>query len=212
MCKRCGKETVVIGYEESSQLDVEPAKYFVLFTKREKRACRSCEELGVSSAPLPPRIPAGLAPAAPATPPAHRRRRCSLASVSNHHTAARSASPCSASSPPRRDEDLCLYRPAAPVADCEPGYLGVAPPLPLAGHDHVHVEGGEQPEAFRAGIIVDAREGLVERDQPWRMGVGRRLVVRRRRGEQRNGGDQARSPPDAGRWRDATGRQRSAGS
>ena len=56
MCKRCGKETVVIGYEESSQLDVEPAKYFVLVTKREKRACRSCEELGVVSAPLPLRI------------------------------------------------------------------------------------------------------------------------------------------------------------
>ena len=56
LCKRCGKETVVIGYEESSQLDVEPAKYFVLVTKREKRACRSCEELGVVSAPLPPRI------------------------------------------------------------------------------------------------------------------------------------------------------------
>jgi transposase len=56
VCKRCGKETVVIGYEESSQLDVEPAKYFVLVTKREKRACRSCEDLGVVSAPLPPRI------------------------------------------------------------------------------------------------------------------------------------------------------------
>jgi transposase len=56
MCKRCGKETVVIGYEESSQLDVEPAKYFVLVTKREKRACRSCEDHGVMSAPLPPRI------------------------------------------------------------------------------------------------------------------------------------------------------------
>jgi hypothetical protein len=56
MCKCCGKETVVIGYEESSQLDVEPAKYFVLVTKRGKRACRSCEELGVVSTPLPPRI------------------------------------------------------------------------------------------------------------------------------------------------------------
>ena len=56
VCKRCGKETVVIGYEESSQLDVEPAKYFVLVTRREKRACRSCEDLGVFSAPLPPRI------------------------------------------------------------------------------------------------------------------------------------------------------------
>ena len=40
-CKCCGRETVMIGYEESSQLDVEPAKYFVLVTKREKRACRS---------------------------------------------------------------------------------------------------------------------------------------------------------------------------
>jgi transposase len=56
VCKRCGKETMVIGYEESSQLEVEPATYFVLVTKREKRACRSCEEFGVVSAPLPPRI------------------------------------------------------------------------------------------------------------------------------------------------------------
>ena len=56
VCRLCGKETVVIGYEESSQLDVEPAKYFVLVTKREKRACRACEDLGVVSAPLPPRI------------------------------------------------------------------------------------------------------------------------------------------------------------
>jgi len=55
-CKRCGRETVVIGYEESSQLDAEPAKYFVLVTRRKKRACRSCEELGVVSAPLPPQI------------------------------------------------------------------------------------------------------------------------------------------------------------
>jgi transposase len=56
VCQGCGKETVVIGYEESSQLDVEPAKYFVLVSKREKRACKSCEEQGVVSAPLPPRI------------------------------------------------------------------------------------------------------------------------------------------------------------
>lgn len=55
-CKRCGKETIVIGYEESCQLDVEPARYFVLVTKREKRACRSCEELGALTAPVPPRI------------------------------------------------------------------------------------------------------------------------------------------------------------
>jgi transposase len=55
-CQSCGKPTVVIGYEESEQLDVEPAKYFVQVTKREKRACRQCEEQGVVAAPLPPRI------------------------------------------------------------------------------------------------------------------------------------------------------------
>jgi transposase len=56
VCQGCGKETVVIGYEESAQLDVEPAKYFVQITRREKRACRGCEERGVVSAPLPLRI------------------------------------------------------------------------------------------------------------------------------------------------------------
>ena len=38
-CARCGAETAVIGYDESEQLDVEPARYFVRVTKREKRAC-----------------------------------------------------------------------------------------------------------------------------------------------------------------------------
>jgi transposase len=46
----------MIGYQTSEQLDVEPAKYFVRVTKREKRACRDCEEQGVQSAPLPARI------------------------------------------------------------------------------------------------------------------------------------------------------------
>ena len=46
----------VIGYEASEVLDVEPAKYFVQVTKREKRACKGCEEGGVSCAPLPERI------------------------------------------------------------------------------------------------------------------------------------------------------------
>ena len=43
---------MVIGYEESSGLDVEPAKYIVLVTTREKRVCRSCEELGLLTEPL----------------------------------------------------------------------------------------------------------------------------------------------------------------
>src|SRR5258708_17176235 len=55
-CGGCGKEATVIGYEQSGQLDFEPAKYFVLVTKREKRACKRCEEQGVVAAPLPERL------------------------------------------------------------------------------------------------------------------------------------------------------------
>ena len=55
-CQACGRETSVIGYEQSEQLDVEPAQYFVRVTKREKRACRFCPERGVTAAALPPRI------------------------------------------------------------------------------------------------------------------------------------------------------------
>jgi transposase len=56
VCGKCGKETTVIGYETSEQLDVEPAKYFVRVIKREKRACKGCEEQGVQCAPPPVRI------------------------------------------------------------------------------------------------------------------------------------------------------------
>jgi len=55
-CSHCGQATTVIGYETSEQLDVEPAKYFVLVTKREKRACQHCEQGGVAAAPAPVRI------------------------------------------------------------------------------------------------------------------------------------------------------------
>jgi transposase len=55
-CRCCGRETTVIGYDESEQLDVEPARYFVLITKREKRACRNCEQGAVAMAPLQTRI------------------------------------------------------------------------------------------------------------------------------------------------------------
>ena len=56
VCGRCGRPTVVIGYEQSEQLDVEPAQYFVRVLKREKRACKACEEQGVACAPRPARI------------------------------------------------------------------------------------------------------------------------------------------------------------
>ncbi len=46
----------MIGYETSEVLDVKPAEYFVELTKREKRACKKCEEQGVVAAPLAARI------------------------------------------------------------------------------------------------------------------------------------------------------------
>jgi len=55
-CKHCGTETRVIGYDESEQLDMEPAQYFVRVTKREKRACPSCRQSAVTMPPLAPRI------------------------------------------------------------------------------------------------------------------------------------------------------------
>ena len=55
-CKNCGELMAVIGYDQSEHLDVEPAKYFVVVTKREKRACRWCEQGGVTAAPVPVRI------------------------------------------------------------------------------------------------------------------------------------------------------------
>lgn len=55
-CKACGQAMEVIGYDESEMLDVEPAKYFVAVIRREKRACRRCQQGGVASAPVPARI------------------------------------------------------------------------------------------------------------------------------------------------------------
>jgi len=53
-CGRCGGETSIIGYDESEALDVEPARYFVRVTKREKRACGKCATIGMPE--LAPRI------------------------------------------------------------------------------------------------------------------------------------------------------------
>jgi len=55
-CPACGQPKEVIGYDVSEQLDVEPAKYFVVVTKREKRACKRCQQGGVAAAPVPARI------------------------------------------------------------------------------------------------------------------------------------------------------------
>ncbi len=56
VCGKCGGDTMVIGYEVTEVLDVEPARYFVQVTRREKRACKACPEQGVTAASLPTRI------------------------------------------------------------------------------------------------------------------------------------------------------------
>jgi len=55
-CGQCGGEKKVIGYETSEQLSMEPVRYFVEVTKREKLACSKCEETGVTVAPVPEKI------------------------------------------------------------------------------------------------------------------------------------------------------------
>jgi len=54
-CAARGQEMPVIGHEEGEVLDVEPAKYFVRVTRREKRA-RQCARGKVVSPALAPRI------------------------------------------------------------------------------------------------------------------------------------------------------------
>jgi transposase len=54
-CGQCQKTMPVIGYDISEELDVIPAKYVVNVIKKEKRACRDCPEMGVSTAPSEPK-------------------------------------------------------------------------------------------------------------------------------------------------------------
>jgi transposase len=53
-CTTCGSETSIIGYDQSEQLDREPARWFVRVTKREKRACGRCSAVAMPE--LEPRI------------------------------------------------------------------------------------------------------------------------------------------------------------
>jgi transposase len=50
------RQTTVIGYEQTGVLDVCPAEYYVKVIRRERRACRNCEEQGVQTAPVLERI------------------------------------------------------------------------------------------------------------------------------------------------------------
>lgn len=52
-CPNCQGQREVIGYETTERLHRIPAKYVVQVFKREKRACRRCEEAGVATAARP---------------------------------------------------------------------------------------------------------------------------------------------------------------
>ena len=60
-CRCCGGAMQVIGEDRSSRLDVIPAQYRVLVTRRPKYACRNCQE-GVVQAAAPARLIAGGLP------------------------------------------------------------------------------------------------------------------------------------------------------
>ena len=55
-CGICGADKPVIGYEETEELDVIPAQYFVNVIRREKRACPDHPEGGVATAECPSKI------------------------------------------------------------------------------------------------------------------------------------------------------------
>ncbi len=54
-CPGCGGDRVCIGYEESETLERKPAQFFVVVDKREKLACKRCEE-GMATAPAPDKV------------------------------------------------------------------------------------------------------------------------------------------------------------
>src|SRR4051794_19340098 len=60
-CACCGGAMQVIGEDRSSRLDVIPAQYRVLVTRRPKYACRTCQD-GVVQAAAPARLIAGGLP------------------------------------------------------------------------------------------------------------------------------------------------------
>ena len=60
-CTCCGSAMQVIGEDRSSRLDVIPAQYRVLITRRPRYACRTCQE-GVVQVAAPARLIAGGLP------------------------------------------------------------------------------------------------------------------------------------------------------
>jgi transposase len=60
-CPSCSSQLHVIGEDVAERLDVIPAQFRVIVTRRPKYACRACEEV-VVQAPAPPRLVEGGIP------------------------------------------------------------------------------------------------------------------------------------------------------
>ena len=53
LCSQCGKAKKLIGSETSERLAIQPVEFYVEVTRRDKLACARCEEMGVSTEPVP---------------------------------------------------------------------------------------------------------------------------------------------------------------
>lgn len=58
----CGRERTLVGYEKSETLDFVPASLRVISHRREKLACRSCEEGGEPAPKLSMSVAASCKP------------------------------------------------------------------------------------------------------------------------------------------------------
>jgi len=61
VCVHCNREKDIIGYDDSEELELEPARLFVKRHRHEKRACKHCHADAVT-APATPRVIAGGLP------------------------------------------------------------------------------------------------------------------------------------------------------
>src|SRR6516162_9114974 len=74
-CPCCGSAMHVIGEDRSQRLDVIPAQYQVIVTRRPKYACRTCQG-AIVQAPAPARLIGGRPADRAAGCPCHRREIC----------------------------------------------------------------------------------------------------------------------------------------
>lgn len=134
----------------------------------------------------PGQVGAAEEPAAGALrPPADRSRPQGLRVGRTHRVLAARAG--RAVPLPAGDQDGGHLVDAGELGDGDARHLRITGPLPLAGHDHIQVEGVQEPEALGTRVVVHTRERLVQGHQAWCVRAARARVVRGGGGEQGNG-------------------------